>query len=219
MKKIIIMLISLILLTGCSATYDINIKDKKISDEIKIYTDNDNVKKATQATLDHFENELLDFERGYEHYSKEMYSTDQVTGYVYNYEFTFDEYDAMSQLRKCYKDFDFDYSNNILTIKTSNEFLCRNYYEDMNDITINIDSDYQIVSSNADTRNGNKHSWTITRNNYSNKPIEIKVNLNDKVIKKNNAESKIDLKMILVLLTFILLVIVLIVNKKKVVRK
>ena len=211
MKKIIL-LIAITLLTGCTTNYDINILEDKITDNIQIYTDNKTVKIASQEQTEKFYQELGNWERGYEYYKRELYTTDKITGYKYTYDFSYNEYDAMSQIRKCYNDFEFTHNENKIEIKTSEEFLCKNYYKNVNKISINITSEYEILNSNADIKTNDIHTWTITNTNYQNKPIKITL-LKKKNIKEKEAQ-KLEIKNILIFIIFILLIIMLIIQKK-----
>lgn len=210
MKKILLLLITTVLLTGCTATYDITFDEDIIHDSIKVYTDSKNVNTASKEKLDNFLLKIGEWERGYDYYKRELYTTDKITGYHYTYDFPYDQYDATSQIRKCYKDFTFTYDNTI-NLKTSNEFLCSTYYKEVKNIEISITSKYQITSSNADKKTNNTHTWIINKNNYKNKPIIIEIDKNTKAKKET---PEIDLKMILIFIIFILLILVYIVNKK-----
>lgn len=212
MKKTIILLITLILLTGCSATYDIKFTKENIIDSINIYENSSLTNKATDNDIQQFQEKLGNWERGYEYYKRELYTTDKITGYNYSYNFEYNEYDAMSQLRKCYKNFNFTYDDNQIKLTTSKEFLCTTYYKDVSNITITINSDYKITNSNADSKSNNTHTWNINKNNYANKPIELTIN------KKENYEqeekSNISIYQILILIIFFLLIVILIIRKK-----
>lgn len=213
MKKIIILLITAILLTGCNATYDINFKKENISDNIKIYTDSKIVNNASQNQITEFKDKLNEWERGYEYYNREIYATDKITGYNYTYDFTYEEYDAMSQIRKCYKDFEFNVDNNYITITTSNEFLCNTYYKDVNNFTLTITSEYKILTSNADTKENNVHKWNFNKNNSKNKPLTIKIEKTKPLI-NNEKKSNISITKILSVILFILIIVVLLIRKK-----
>lgn len=214
MKKIITLL-AVTLLTGCSATYDININKDSINDNIKIYTDSKIIKNATEDEALKFSEKIGEWERGYDYYQREIYTTDKITGYEYTYDFKYEEYDAMSQIRKCYKDFEFIYEKNTITINTSKEFLCKNYYKDVNKLELNISSEYEIINSNADSKSNNIHTWNINSSNYKNKPISITITKSNIVNKEqNNKKNKINIQNILVLIIFILLIIVLIIRQK-----
>lgn len=215
MKRIIILFITAILLTGCNASYDINIKQDKIEDSIKIYTTNQTVQTATDKTIKEFTEKLGNWERGYDFYKRELYATDKITGYNYTYSFNYNEYDAMSQIRKCYKDFQFDYQKDTIIIKTSKEFLCQNYYQEVKSLQLNIQSEYKILNSNADTKTANIHTWNINKTNYKNKPIEITISKNKITTQENIKEKKLDIIKILIIIIFILLIIILIIRKKE----
>lgn len=214
MKKIISLILAVLLLTGCSAKYDITFTDDKIKDEIRVYTDSDTVNNATQSTINSFSNKILEWERGHDHYTREVYTDNGMTGYLYKYDFNYDEYDAMSQIRKCYEDFELTYNDSEIILKTSNKFLCQNYYKDVTDLTITINTDKVITSSNADEINGNTHTWKINKTNYNNKPLKIKINRQE--IYKPKKENPLNLTQILIFILFILLIIVYIINRKSI---
>ena len=217
MKKILLLFLLTILLTGCSATYDIEFTEDKIKDEIRVFTDTETVNNATQATIDSFSNKILEWERGHDHYTREVYTTDKITGYLYKYDFNYDEYDAMSQIRKCYEDFNFTYNDKEIILTTSNKFLCKDYYQDVNNLTINIKTDKKVISSNADSTKDNTLTWNINKSNYQNKPLNLKINLQETYEKPK--DKNVDLKQILTIILFILLLIIYIINKKDIKRK
>ncbi len=217
MKKILLLFLLTILLTGCSATYDIEFTEDKIKDEIRVFTDTETVNNATQATIDSFSNKILEWERGHDHYTREVYTTDKITGYLYKYDFNYDEYDAMSQIRKCYEDFNFTYNDKEIILTTSNKFLCKDYYQDVNNLTINIKTDKKVISSNADSTKDNTLTWNINKSNYQNKPLNLKINLQETYEKPK--DKNVDLKQILIIILFILLLIIYIINKKDIKRK
>ena len=212
MKKIIFLLITICLLTGCTATYDINITKETINDTIKIEADSTKVNNANKQTTDTFNQKIGEWENGHDFYKREIITTADKTGYQYTYNFNFDEYDAMSQIRKCYKDFNLTYDNDI-ELTTSKEFLCRNYYPQVKTFTINITSEYEITSSNADSIKDNVHTWKINANNYKVRPINIKINKSKMYIPEEEPNYK-NIKSIIFIILFFILVIIFIKRKK-----
>ena len=203
MKKIII-LITTILLTGCTAKYEIYFGENNIQDTITITTSSTNVNNATKETTNIFTQKIGEWENGHEYYKREIITTDTTTGYKYTYSFTPIEYDAMSQIRKCYKDFTLN-TQNAIELSTSKEFLCTNYSPQVKEYTITISSKFEISSSNADKVENNKHTWIINNKNYKNKPINIKINKEKKYMPKETKKSP--LKKIIILLLFVGLII------------
>ena len=185
MKKILLLITTLFLLTGCNATYEININKDKINDTITITTDSKNVATAREETIDQFYQKIGEWENGHDYYKREIVTTDTTSAYQYTYSFDYIEYDAMSQIRKCYKDFNLKYDNAI-SLSTSKEFLCKTYYPDIENFTIKITSEYEIANSNADKVEDNTHIWNINSKNYQNKPINISINKSKKYIKKKD---------------------------------
>ena len=206
------MLITTILLTGCTATYEIDITKDKINDIILIETDSKNVNNANVATTNTFKTKLGEWENGHDFYKRELVTTAEKTGYQYTYSFNYEEYDAMSQIRKCYEEFNLNYDKNI-TLSTSKEFLCKNYYPQIKTYTIKITSEYDITSSNADSIKDNIHTWNINANNYKNKPIELRINKNKLYIKEEKKDYSF-IKNILFIIFFIILVIIFIKRRK-----
>ena len=213
MKKKILLILAILLLTGCKATYNINFDSDKIYDEIEIYEDSIKINQLNDKDSDKLLEVIMDWENGYDYYNRELYSTNKISGYRYTYDFTYDEYEAMSQLRKCYEDFDFKVTNEEITLKTSKEFLCGDYYPNTEEIVINIKSKYEIKSSNADKNSNNVYTWTINSSNYKNKPISLTINKQKEY--KSTDNKKFNLKGLLLVILFIVLIIILKIRKRR----
>lgn len=213
LKKLVLLLPLLLLVTGCGSTYEIEFtQDDTIKDTISIFEDNDKVESFSKKDEEDFLNKLLDFERGYEHYKRELYTTEDITGYKYTYDFTYEEYDAMSQLRKCYEDLTLNVTDDKIELKTKGEFLCATYHNEMPYMEITIKSDYKIEDSNANTQDSNTATWKITKNNYKNTPIEITFDKNDVI---EEEEKEFPIKNIIIIALFIIAVIYILKNRKK----
>ena len=72
-KRIFLLLITIILLTGCKAKYNIYIDDNKINDNIELYEDSTKVNNATKEQSENFDDLIIDWERGYDYYKRELY--------------------------------------------------------------------------------------------------------------------------------------------------
>lgn len=213
LKKIVLLLPLLLLITGCGSTYEIEFtQNNTIKDTISIFEDSDKVERFSKKDEEDFLNKLLDFERGYEHYKRELYTTEDITGYKYTYDFTYEEYDAMSQLRKCYEDLTLNVTDDKIELKTKGEFLCATYHNEMPYMEITIKSDYKIEDSNANTQDSNTATWKITKNNYKNTPIEITFDKNDLI---EEEEKEFPIKNIIIIALFIIALIYILKNRKK----
>ena len=209
MKKIILLILLVLLLTGCKATYNISF-DKNINESIKIYTSNTNIETANKETVNKVSEELYNFEYGYEYYKKEKYYEGNNTGYNYTNKFDYEDYNMYTELQKCYDDFNYSNDDNTVSLSTSEQFTCFDYYPEIEEVTINMTSQYNITSSNADKVDGNTYTWIINKDNYQNKPLEIKINK-----KQEYKEKKITSKMIITFGIFLILVLYLLLSIKK----
>ncbi len=178
MRKIAFLLLVL-LFTGCSVEYNVNLNDK-ISEQTMIsnidldsynlfenkpilvyYSDQ---KKITDTT----EEELYSSSPQYN--KKNIFKND-VHSIEYSYKFGANKYSDSNIANSCYQFFSVDTKENEVSILTGNKFYCFDVYEELDSVTININSNYKVIQSNADKIVGKKHTWYITRENASNKPI------------------------------------------------
>ena len=217
MLKRLFLIAILFIITGCGSKYEIEFTNNNtIKDTISIFEDNNIVKNTTTKKEEEITDQILEFERGYEHYKRELYATEEVTGYKYTYEFKYEEYDALSQLRKCYEDLTLNVTDEEIVLETKGEFLCANYYKEMPYIDINIKSDYEIKSTNGKTNDDNSASWKINKSNYKNSPIKITF---DKTEIIEDEEKEFPIKNIIIILLFIIALIFIIKNRKKFITK
>ncbi len=174
MKKKIILLLLVIFLCGCEAKYNIKISDNRIDEEIKLTEKDEVLEYYDKEDQDLFEDELSYWELDLDYYKKDRFKENGVSGYKYTSYFNYDEFGTLTALKRCYEKFDYSSEQNI-KIETSNDFLCMNDYNEFETFEINITTDYKIVNSNADRKNGNTHTWIINKKNHKNKPIKIEI--------------------------------------------
>ena len=185
MKKIIIILIlSIFLLSGCSVQYNLEINKEGFKENISIGKfDADNVEGFQYLTPYAIVNGV----------NQEFYKLDysnQILNLSYDYGVY--NYDMSEALNQCYDMSNFSYDNNYYYILTSGEFKCLSYMGYTTDeVRINIKSDYNVVESNADLVENNVYTWIINKNNKGNKPIDIVFDINNSNnLKGNNKLSQ-----------------------------
>ena len=200
MKKIISLLLIIMFLCGCEAKYNIKISEDKIDEEILIYEKTSVLDEFDDEDKVLFEDELSYWELDLDYYNKENYNTKEYTGYKYNSYFTHEEYEQLTGLNRCYEEFTYQ-NEPTIKISTSNNFLCLNEYDELESFTITIETDYKVISSNADKQEGNKQIWNINRKNHTNKPIKLE-------LEKHPAKEKMGAKEIIIIVLFIGLIII-----------
>lgn len=254
MKKIIILIVLITLLSGCTVEYNVTINDTNFSESTRIITDTSKnpLEEYHEVTLqDYFDlNQntyyepvyfnsdtedypYIEYQEGVEYYEISPYKHENLQGINLNYNFQPSQYYRSSIIKKAYKEFNTQLNDDIYSLRTSNKCVAFENYPLLETIVINVTIDYEIISSNADSINGNVHTWVITKDNYQNKPIRIiydsvdnelqkaPVKENSDSEKKDNIEEikiKENNNFIIIIISFvafILILIIIIMQKKK----
>jgi len=180
MKKVLVMALTLLLLTGCSAEYSLHL-DKNFLERTYLYEKNDIIENL--ETYDMYESdehyiegyvyELTKFEKDFD-VEREELSGDENSGYRYSKIYKYDKMDKESMIYDCYDNIDVSYKGNIM-IKTSDQFKCFDKYSLLDDVTVKIYYNGPLVNTNADNYSNGVYTWKIDKENYSNKPIYLEV--------------------------------------------
>lgn len=202
MKKRIIYLIIIILsLTGCTCEYNLNIKDDIFSEEIILNGNGEETSLFNQKWQIPIDKEVynnlsgdpssnIDIENDIYNY--------KVSGnkLLFNYDFSIHELNNSTAISNCYKTATANYFQDRIILSTSSEVLCFDKYPNLDKLVINITVDRPIISHNADYKNGNIYTWNITKNNLSNRPINIILNnedtSNDDINTGNNNPNNVE---------------------------
>lgn len=176
MKKKIILFSILILLTGCSAEYNLYIGDK-FTDDLLLTEDNEKVANMKNYNMEdntifyeeNYAYQISVLENGFD-YTREEISLNNKSGYHYNYSYNIDEINKMSMIYDCYEDINVSKNKRVI-IETSNEFKCFNKYNLLDDVTVKIHYKGKLIDTNADTIDDGTYIWKINKDNYANKKI------------------------------------------------
>ncbi len=178
-RKIIILATTLILLTGCSATYDLYLDKNNITERTYIYDSTKKLEgleyydmdKGNEISIDLYANEVAAFENNFK-YEKEEIKTNNGNnfGYRYNTSYKYNEFNKLSAVAACYDKIEIKNDGNI-SVKTSNEFKCFDKYSLLEDVTIRIHYTGKVLNTNADKVENDIYIWKITKDNYKNSCI------------------------------------------------
>lgn len=179
MKKLLISLLLIFLVTGCSCNYTLKIDDK-ISDELEVTVPNSlsSTKKEEIETslrnlnplIDSYEEEILF------NYNK----TTKGMNDIYKLKYTYDNYMDSTFSALCFQYFNMNETDEYYVINASGKFGC---LYDNEKININIETDKYVSNNNADKVKDNKYTWVIDSNNKDN------VNINATIM-KNIVDTK-----------------------------
>lgn len=173
MKNKILFIIILILITGCSVEYNLNIDSSFSEHTVYIPESSEEMIAGTQYRLPAlFSESRLTYDNSN---LKEIkyYNIKTLKDNKFSFNFVYDDNQLNDSniANSCYQFFSVDTKENEVSILTGNKFYCFDVYEELDSVTININSNYKVIQSNADKIVGKKHTWYITRENASNKPI------------------------------------------------
>lgn len=202
-KKYILIIILVLLLTGCTPEYNLEIKSGRIIEKLIIsqipsnYTSSDFKSMLANPKDNKFYNKSFD---------------NNVATYQYIYDF--DNVSESNILNSCYNAFKFYEQNEYYVLQTGSKFNCYPYqindfmfaeYERLN-IKIKIDG-YQVIENNADSIDGNIYIWVINEKNYNNKSIFLKFK-RIKNYDNEKIESKVSLPIIIIILGILIFIVI-----------
>lgn len=211
--KVLILFLGIILITGCSGTYNLKInEDLSVVENIDFTISSNN--DAYNKTLKLFEDNNI---------SKDKYdvvASDKNVKITYNE--TYDSIEDYIINSKLYKNlFDtINYENNgkEINISTSSVFKLDDsdseFITEENNISllqINVETPYKVVESNAENISDNIYSWTLNKDT-TNKDIDFKINIRNKA---NSYISIIVLSLIGVIVVGTITVIVIRIIKRQ----
>ena len=217
--KILILVFIMFMMCGCSASVDIEIKNKKVFESVDI-TAYQNVIYTKEILNTSFRNYIPVFAKdlivdtlpdtpreGIKYYEKT--TTDLGNGYKFNYKYTFglDEYSEARTIKDGFRYYDFSYNdtNNTITISTDdNGLLYFNDYDQLDEVRINIKTNYFVESNNADKVNGNTYTWVFNKD--SKKSIEMTIDTDSNgVVSSNNLVLILSVAIVAAILVFLAL--------------
>lgn len=186
MKKIILLFVLCVLLSGCSTEVTLRIDKEKVTETIKVFELKELAYTNNELNED-IKSNLKVFEREYEFYDMNEFEDEKYIGKTYELSENLELWAELSHVRPCYETFELKKTDTNITLNTSEEYRC-GYLFGANNVTLIVESDLELVSNNADRVDGNKLIWEINDYNYKNKSItfDYKIDgINNKTSVKN----------------------------------
>lgn len=185
MKKVCYLLFILVSLTGCSATYTLNIdKDFNLKEEILVKSEDkgDTYKIKEFSSIVPVDYEIDDYETfkkkikgvGYYNVLKNSDRSKLKMNYIYDV----NKFNNNIVARSCYEYVTSSINSERLLLSTSRKFLCFDKYENLSSVSVRVKSKYKLMNTNADKIEGNTYIWNITRDNYENKNLYLELDRN-----------------------------------------
>lgn len=179
MKKIILSLLLIICLTGCTATYNLTIDKNGVNENLKISSTSLNENSEIYEYYlplyinDSGSSETNEKIEGVEYYNSAITTNNSLKELTYQHNFSVDNYLDSTIINSCFNKFYFnqynydeDENQKYIRISNSSDFNCFDTYPSLEKVNINIEvKDYEVIESNATSVHDNVYSWTITPTN------------------------------------------------------
>ena len=228
----LIVLFSIIILSGCEVSYTITIDKNNINEKIEVL-DNVSSNRTVTDVMENYKKQYpvysnqdwveADYSRvdGEEYYNQ-TYSIDD-NGYHLFYEYTYpiEKYKDANSINFNYNYKDITYKDHILKIAIGATNNRMKYVNDFTNLTVNIITDYIILNNNADSVIGNRYMWYINKNNNDEKRINFEVDLSktqseiDKEEKIKETKSRLLIPFLVISLIVYIIIILIIITKKR----
>lgn len=180
MKKTTI-LIMLLLLTGCSIEYNVDINDNIVEETITGYVTDKEIGDGSKGTGLNIYYDLLYKEQHALIFGDDLYTkniSEKGKKIYYNFEYAYENnYKDSMIINSCYENVLFTEDDNFYYINLGGEFSCM--YADK--INVSVFSYNTIIDSNADKISDDKYIWTIENENDADINLTI-----SKTLKKEN---------------------------------
>lgn len=176
-KKMILLIIFLFAITGCTTQYDLTIDESSFDESITVkapkneFTGND-IKVYSQQDIP------ITQETGQTRFYNNSMTEDNSNYYLkFNYLHDINTITKSYFITNCYQNANISETDEDIKISTSSEFMCINMDEGWHNdaVQINITTDLKVIENNADEINDNTYTWNINTNNYTNKPINLTI--------------------------------------------
>jgi len=186
MKKILV-IIMLLLFTGCKAEYCIEFIDDTITEKVVITApgtlEYEAIKNNKFAPVPAFKNSAYNLEEPVKNEGVEYYGLTASDNKInLEYKFKIEEYEESYIANSCYNYFKIFREEDNIVLSTGKEFNCFYPGRDIDEIDVIITTNHKVLYNNADKVINNKYIWNL-KNDDSDKNIQISF-LNKK--QKNN---------------------------------
>lgn len=191
MKKILVLLVLILLTTGCQASYDIEISDSNIKEKIVINVPSSLDSNSKATITDFIESEaypLLGEQKDSIFYDIFL---DNISGgiqYTLNYSYKNNEIKNSKVINECFEKVYIDETDDYYMFDITGEFYCLNKN---NKIDITVKTANEMYDHNAKEHNlMNTYKWEINKENKDDVDIKfvvLKNNIRGKEIKKTTS--------------------------------
>ena len=219
-SKCLILVFLIFMMCGCTAEVNLDISDNKIRESVDI-TFYQNVLYPKDIIKTSFRNYIPVYAKnlivdtmpdepleGIDYYTKK--ETDLGNGYKFNYSYDFNinEYKEARTVKDGFRSYNISFNQDDHTISLFAEgtLLYFNEYPELEEVKINIKTDYLVKENNADNVKDNTYTWVFKKDDV--KSINMLIDTSD-VVKNVDNTNIIIIASILIVIGFIFLLLLL----------
>lgn len=210
-KRIIVLLFGVLLLTGCTADYNLEIDNNLLKEEITGMVSknelNENNSEAPNTVSSLINEGQYPFANSTEIYDKKLNEDGNNINYKYSFNYDMTNFDKSSLINTCFENHEIVDLGNYYSIKLSGEFYCL-YAKNIN---VNVTSNLNVISNNAKKVKDNTYTWVINKDTTN---IEFVVD-KTKPFTKNNKKGSSTFRIISFVILMVLSGITYLLYKKK----
>ena len=193
-KRILLIIMILLLTTGCTFEYNLIIDGSNYKEEIVITAESSDeissfnqkweipIDKDEYEKISGFDNETDINTKIY----KYSISSNKLT---FNNNFNISNISKSTAAYNCYNKLTVSNYNNTTIISTSPKADCFDKHPPLTSVKVNIKVDREVISNNADNISGNTYTWNITKETASSKSINLVLSNGNKEEDKTDPSS------------------------------
>lgn len=206
-KKVLLLLPILLLMTGCDVNYELTIDETGFLEDTIIATDETENEQYNGSRLSDF---LLSFSQSYipSYFNPENYDSLQggyqvgvefydIKEYLYNNDtgieatYNFNSYDLHRSraIKECFSEITIQKNEDVYRINTSRGCNAFKNYSLLENLTVRIKTDYNVIYHNADEVEDNEYIWYINKDNYQSTEINFTFNTVNQDLSDFNADN------------------------------
>jgi len=230
-KNFILIAILVIFLTGCNATYEIDIHDDEVVESLQFVEQNSSVwdapistdpnegTEATEGTLTYRKmindelkrNTQVFINESGTYFNKKLISNSKGLGLLYSHTYDILDYKNAYIPNNCFEYFNVITQKDVYIISTGEGFTCFDTFNKLKNLKIIVNTNHKVKDTNADIVEGNSYIWEVDKNSSTTKSIYIEL-YQDKFVTDYDVIKRI---IVIIIALAILSIIVIIFFKKK----
>ena len=206
-NKLFLIIPLLILLSGCTVNYNLNIDKNSITENITGTVTNEEITPEVEGRTDVnpkyyylYLNDSALINDSNEKYTKEITDINNGKSFKFNYTYK-GNYDKSVVINNCFENHVVEETDTYYRIELNGKFSC--LYSDK--IDINVTSNYEVLDNNAKKVYGNKYTWTIDNSDNVNILLTVSKTVKYETPRKAKAFSTFQ---IVGLIVFVILTII-----------